>query len=408
MMRVLLSAFACDPHFGSDEEVGWRWALELCIQGHEVTVLTRASHRGAIEAELSGGMYEMRPEFVYIDLPRVHRILSKINRRNHLYYYLWQWVAYKKARALIREGRCFDLVHHVTWVSFRQPSFLGNLGIPFIFGPVAGGDEIPSSYVSCFSWRHRFIELVRAGLNILVRYDPLMRRTFRQADQLIFTSPGHIRRVPKSVHPKSRVELAIGTSKVMDSGRGLGNGTRLLYVGRAIGLKGMDIGLKVFARALTQNPELRLSIIGDGPERDRWHLLSRRLGIEYAVEWLGWLPKAKVQEIYESFDVLFYPSLRDSGGFVVLEALQSGLPVVCFKLGGPGVIIDDEVGAAVEANPDLDVAIEDYSQQLMSVLQRSKSDPMLAEACRSRAALYTWSALVRRVYEALPVSRVVS
>jgi replication-associated recombination protein RarA len=48
-MSVLLSAFACDPKYGSDEEVGWQWAKQLSNRGVDVTVITRRSHRIAIE-----------------------------------------------------------------------------------------------------------------------------------------------------------------------------------------------------------------------------------------------------------------------------------------------------------------------------------------------------------------------
>lgn len=404
-MKVLLSAFACDPHFGSDEEVGWQWALELARQGHAVTVLTRASHRAAIEPELARLPPAQRPDFVYLDLPRLHALLSRVNRRNHLYYYFWQWLAYRRAQALLHQGQRFDLVHHVTWVSFRQPSFMGNLGLPFVFGPVAGGDELPAGYADRFSWKQRLVERVRAGLNALVRLDPLMRRTFRQAQHLYFTSPGHLRRVPRFAQAKARIELAIGTPETVEPPRLPGQGNQLVFVGRAIGLKGMDIGLEVFARALAQRPELRLSVVGDGPERARWQARAQALGVAHAVQWLGWLPKAEVQALYARYDVLFNPSLRDSGGFVVLEALQAGLPVVCFKLGGPGVMVDETVGAAVEARPDQAETVERYAQALLAVLQRAVNEPGLAEACRARARRYTWAALVRRVYAALPAPK---
>jgi NAD(P)-dependent dehydrogenase (short-subunit alcohol dehydrogenase family) len=67
MARVLLSAYACEPERGSEPGVGWNWATELARLGHQVTVVTRAANRPAIEQEVQ------RPDqhlaFLYFDLP---------------------------------------------------------------------------------------------------------------------------------------------------------------------------------------------------------------------------------------------------------------------------------------------------------------------------------------------------
>ena len=57
----------------------------------------------------------------------------------------------------------------------------------------------------------------------------------------------------------------------------------------------------------------------------------------------------EVEDRYRSADIFVFPSLRDSGGLVVLEAMAHGLPVVCADLGGPGLIVDETCGRAVSA-----------------------------------------------------------
>ncbi|QLG88214.1 glycosyltransferase family 4 protein [Chitinibacter bivalviorum] len=403
MARVLLSAFACDPDFGSDEEVGWQWAKELCKRGHHVTVLTRASHQRAIEARLAQSDECNTVKFVYFDLPRIHAVLSKINRRNHLYYYLWQWFAYQHVKTM-HQQLAFDLVHHVTWVSFRQPSFMGGLGIPLYFGPVAGGDEIPPGYSRIFSRNQRLVEILRGLLNRCVAFDPMMRMTFRDAKRVFFTSDGHLARVPPFVANKAQVELAIGCNAsdlarlAPLARRASAEATRLIFVGRCIGLKGMDLGLRSFALILQQKPSVRLTIIGDGVDRQRWEQTAQDLGISHAIEWLGWLPKAEVLAMYTDYDALFYPSLRDSGGFVVLEALQAGLPVICYRLGGPGVVIDHSCGAAVVADINQERAVQNFADATISVLSRLETDPNFAQQCRQRVSQFTWDALIDRIY----------
>lgn len=401
--KILLSAFACDPVFGSDEEVGWQWARELSSRGLTVTVITRASHQQAIEQHINrtGDCAQVR--FVYVDLPKLHKLTMLINRRNHIYYYFWQWAAYLCARKIQKET-AFDLVHHVTWVSFRQPSFMGMLGIPFMFGPVAGGDEIPHGYGKAFGGKARIKEWVRVLANRFVRVDPLMYLTYSQARQILFTSDAHLARVPTFARRKARVELAIGSdmpeieaSPPVHSAPN--HPTRLLFVGRCIGLKGMDLGLEIFSLIRKTRPDVSLTIIGDGEDRTRWEATATRLGVADAVIWRGWLPKAQVQSLYQDFDLLFYPSLRDSGGFVVLEALQHGMPVVCFKLGGPGVVVDASCGAAVAAIPDVELAISNYAEAVLHTLARLESDPQLSASCIARARQFIWPALIDRIYQ---------
>jgi glycosyltransferase involved in cell wall biosynthesis len=400
--RVLLSAFACDPVYGSDEEVGWQWAKQLSSRGIDVTVITRCSHQTAIEEHIAKTGDCASVNFVYIDIDSLHAVLKRINRRNHLYYYVWQWYAYKAVKSL-HAVMPFDLIHHVTWVSFRQPSFMGLVGAPLYFGPVAGGDEIPAGYSSSFSFGQKVVEIIRGMANAIVRYDPLMRMTYRHAEKIFFTSAAHLARVPVDVLNKSHIELAIGMSEnpvaeVQTAAPALRQGTQLLFVGRCIGWKGMDLGLRVFAKAHQERPDLTLTIVGDGVDRARWMAAAERLGIASAVTWRGWLPKQDVLALYEEFDLLFYPSLRDSGGFVVLEALQCGLPVVCFKLGGPGVVVDDICGAAVQAQSDISETIECYARAVLATLERVRTDASLADACRERVNAFTWDALIKRIY----------
>src|SRR5262249_61710485 len=147
-VKILLSAFACEPHRGSEPEVGWKWALRVAQLGHEVWVLTRSDCRSALETEVMR-LRENRLQFGYYDMREPIRWWGKRGRGLSLlvHYALWQWGAVRAARELhAREG--FDRVHHVTFAGVRAPSFMGALGIPFILGPIAGGERAP--------WKLRF------------------------------------------------------------------------------------------------------------------------------------------------------------------------------------------------------------------------------------------------------------
>ncbi len=349
MARILLSAYACEPGRGSEPGVGWSWATELARLGHQVTVLTRDDNRIPIAMHMQRPAPNLR--FIYYDLPPWMRPWRRLPGGKPLYYVLWQWLAARHIRQYF-PAVPFDVVQHVTYVSTRYPSFMGSLGIPFFLGPVSGGEGVPPHLRSGFSVRQHCRELLRDLSNFLVPFDPLMRRTFRQADQILVTRDT-LALVPQRWHRKCQLHLAIGLSdsylseakcKPEHDRRSL----YLLYVGRLLEWKGIAIALGAVSQIRQSHPGLRFVIVGDGPARSRLVKLSNQLGLRDVVRWIGWQTQAELEQYYRSADVLLFPSMRDSGGMVVLEALAHRVPVVCTDLGGPGQIVNETCGRVVQ------------------------------------------------------------
>src|SRR6202140_3763630 len=177
-MRVLISAYACEPGRGSEPGVGWNWAQQMG-RYHEVWVITRTNNQKPIEKALA-----MKPlpnvHLVYFDLPRWARFWKKRQRGMHLYYYLWQIGAYFVVRKLHRRVG-FNLVHHVTFVNYWMPNFMALLPVPFVWGPVGGGESAPRSFWRSFSLRGKAYELFRALVRFLAEFDPFVRLAARRA-----------------------------------------------------------------------------------------------------------------------------------------------------------------------------------------------------------------------------------
>ena len=347
MTRILLSAYACEPDRGSEPAVGWNWACELSRLGHQVSVLTRADNRAAIESKALAHV-----KFIYYDLPHWVQLGRAFPAGKLLYYVLWQWFAVRHIRAQFPELP-FDVVQHVTYVSIRYPSFMGSLGIPFYFGPVSGGERVPAKLRKGFSIRGRWREWLRDLSNRLVLLDPLLRRVFRQAEKIIVTRDT-VSLVPRRWRHKCEIQLAIGlTGEYLNKASRVSqrreSGWHLLYVGRLLELKGVDIALRAVRQLKQWQPDVRFTIVGDGPSRSRLAKLAETLKIAENVEWVGWVPQHAMQDYYRSADLFVFPGLRDSGGTAVLEAMAHGLPVVCTELGGPGVMVNERCGRVLTA-----------------------------------------------------------
>ena len=398
LMKVLLSAFACEPGMGSEFDVGWNWAMSLRRAGHDVVVLTRSQSRKAIERALTG--VNDAPRFAYFDVARPLRWQKR--GPLHLHAILWQWLAAEFACSLHRREQ-FDRVHHVTYAGVRAPSFMGRLGIPFIFGPVGGGESAPWRLRQGYGLPTAILDVARDAANLMVRLSPIMKSTFEHASQIYVTSPETLALIPRRYRSKTRIELAIGIEAPADCrttppSPSTCEGLRVLYAGRFVDYKGMDMGLRGFARLVRKDPGSRLTMVGTGPSRGRWQRLARSLNIERQVDWMGWQPGNAMHEVYARHDVLLFPSLHDSGGLVALEAMRHGLPVICLKLGGPSALVNETCGHVVDPEGK---GVADVAAEIGEALIRFTRQELLSKlsaSARVRCAEFSWSRKVSRLY----------
>lgn len=399
-MKILLSAYACEPNKGSEPGVGWNWAIELAKLGHQVYVITRANNEPSITSALEEKPYN-NLNFIYYDLPKWLRWWKKGGRGVHLYYFLWQIGIYSIVKNLTKK-HLFDVIHHVTFVSVRQPSFLGLLGIPFIFGPVAGGERAPMQLRKSFPLRGKLTDGLRDLINAWVKFSPLMRLTFHTAKTIYVTSEDTLRLIPKKYQAKTFVKLAIASDHpLMASVKSAQyNGSpRVLYVGQLKYWKGGHFALRSFAVLLKQFSDARFTVLGKGQDKSWLKNISFELDIDHAVEWLEWLPREEIDEVYQKHDLLLFPSLHDSGGMVVLEAMRNGLPVVCLNLGGPGVIVDDSCGCVISTTGRTEEEVVDHlAKSLLGVYNAPEKLNRLSAGALKKSVEMSWSRLVKTVY----------
>jgi glycosyltransferase involved in cell wall biosynthesis len=148
-------------------------------------------------------------------------------------------------------------------------------------------------------------------------------------------------------------------------------GAGILAVGRLVPKKGFDTLLRAFAMLASRIPDLRLVLIGDGPERDTLEALSRELGVESRVHMAGAGSQEDVREAMRRADCFALPCRvgddgdRDGIPVVLMEAMASGVPVVCGDLATiRELVVDDDCGRLVE--PDQPEAVADEIERLMT------------------------------------------
>lgn len=397
--KILLSAYACEPNKGSEPGVGWHWALEIEKLGHEVWVLTRKNNQQRIEEYLQNNTKPKKLNFIYYDLPKWLSWWKKGGRGVYLYYFLWQFGAFLKARAAHKINN-FDKVQHITFVTVRQPSFMGLLGIPFVFGPVGGGERAPYNLRKCFGLKGWVKDFVRDIANLLVKLDPFMYVTFATATNIYVTSEQTKKLLPSIFQDKANVHLAIGFDGEIAKQVETKSTLNLLYVGRFEAWKGMGLGIQAFAKLLIKFPNANLTMVGKGPSKEQWQQLAVKLSIAEKITWIDWIEQEELAKLYKSHDLFIFPSLHDSGGMVVLEAMSYGTPVLCLNLGGPGVIVDDSCGIKVYVDDRNEESIvNELCQAISSFALNAKLRDLLAQGALAKAKAMNWKAVVNGVYK---------
>jgi glycosyltransferase involved in cell wall biosynthesis len=336
-MKVLAFAYACEPAEGSEPGAGWMWARMLARYG-DTWVITRANNQNRIESAIGDISERDALRFVYVDLPTWARSWKRGTRGLRSYYLLWQMAALREARKLHRSER-FDVVWHLTLANAWLGSLAPLVGPQFVYGPVGGGVAPPWRLVPSMGVRPALYEVARGVARASGRYlNPLARLAWRRARYILVQNPETVGWLPRQHRCKARVFPNLVLTSLPGSAQPTGDRTRTaLFAGRLLGWKGVDLAIG----AIAMSPEWRLLICGKGPDEPRLRRLAREAGALDRIEFRGWVAHEEVLRLMrEDAGVFLFPSLHDEAGWVVVEALAAGLPVVCLDHGGPGFLAD--------------------------------------------------------------------
>jgi glycosyltransferase involved in cell wall biosynthesis len=358
-MKVLLSAYACRPHAGSEPSVGWNWTKEIS-KFNKVWVMTIPENKKHIEKEC-----KKRPlknaKWVYFDIPLFGFLKnSKIGIRLH--YFLWQIQAYFVARKLNR-NLGFGAIQHLTYVNYWMPSFLPLLPIPFIWGPVGGGESIPKKFLSSISFKHRILEYLRVAVR-WINEKTFAKIAAKRAKITIAVTKETALRLEKLGCKNIKIEsqllinnddpfLAYGKDFLVQNKKkpvNIPDEFRMVSIGRLLPWKGYHLSLAAFADFSNEFPNSKYWIVGDGPEMGNLIKMARKHKINDNVKFFGNISRQKALQKIQQSHVLVHPSLHDSGAWVCIEAMALNTPVICLNLGGPGLNVCENTGIKIEAN----------------------------------------------------------
>jgi len=344
-MKILISAYSCEPNSGSEHEVGWSWIKALSKNNkNKITVITRKSNKKKIYLE-NTLCKKKNVNFWFYDLPDFFlKILKKKNKKNtYLYFYLWQLLVYFKFKSKINKIK-YDFIHHVTFTSLRIPSFLFLCKSNFFFGPVCGGEIIKNCLIKDFSLKAKIIEYLRLISNFYIKYSPIMNLLFLKSKKIILTHEVNLSLVPKVFHKKVVIVPSIFNDKIFFKNK-IKKNYNIYFAGRLLEWKGAHYLIKIFKKLYKANNKIKLEIFGDGPLKAKIIDQVKNEVFKNNIKLYGLLPQSKFLKKIKKSDLLIFPTLRDSGGYVILDALKNNINVLTTNAPGPmSIIKKNELG----------------------------------------------------------------
>lgn len=400
-LKVLVGAYACSPSQGSEPGIGWGWA-EAISEYHDLWILTGDQFRPEIEAELLRRP-ELRNRMQFYYIPRVrHLRAEKIWPPFYLYTYKHQWqkAAYEAGKRLHGEVG-FDIVHQLTYGSFRVPGKLWQLGPPFVWGPIGGLEQTTWALIPALGLRGALHFVARNLWNDWdKRFSRAPRLAFDKADGgIIAATTANQRDIKKFYGHESTTICEIGLPPVTCEARGQrlpSDPLHLLWCGLHIPRKALPFLLSAL-QLLPPHLDWKLTIVGDGPSSAHWRRLAQDKGLGDRCEWLGEVARESVLRRMQTAHVLVVTSVYDLTSTVVVEALANGLPVVCPDHCGFKDAIIPECGIRVPAlsKGHLVRGLADAIHLLFEEERRWE----LTRGALARSAAYRWEAKARAIDE---------
>ena len=412
-LRTLLIAEACNPEWVSIPLEGWSLSRAIS-QLTDAHLVTQIRNRDAL---LRAGLVEGK-DFTAIDSEAIARRTHKLawalggaqgkgwtlnTALSALSYRYFEKLLWQQFGPRI-SAREFDLVHRISPSSPTIPSRLASLcknaSVPMILGPLNGGLPWPPGFDYARRREREWLSYVRGAYRML----PGSRATLLDATAIIAGSRHTASQQPPDIAdkcfyiPENGIDPSrFSTQRTRRTERPL----RAVFVGRLVPYKGPDMLLEA-AAPLVAAGDLTIDVIGDGPMKPELVQMASDHGLSEKVRFPGWLNHAELPSRLADADLLTFPSIREFGGAVILEAMAVGVVPVIVDYGGPAELATEKTGFLIPLAKRPQI-IANLRQILSKLVTHPELIDRRSPLARQRALEhFSWSAKAKdvlRVYQ---------
>lgn len=369
-MNYLISAYSVNPYKGSEDSIGWNWVLQYeknYKKGDRIILLTKKFN----EKDTRRGLKEFNiqhVELVIVDVPdALNWFREKHSAFHHMYYILWQHWAWLWVK---HSGIRFDVIHHVTMNDYRIPSEMYKAkGAKVIWGPM-GGAQVTPRPLKVYE-KNQLVASFREFVNKSCSWNPFYKKALRSYYKIYCINNETQKQISRIVGKDVPLmpELALRDEyKNLPIRKGKNDILKIVFVGRLIGKKGIAFLVDALSLMPT-DMDWELLIFGDGDDRALIEKQIADSGIGKNVKLMGNRPLNQIAEAYQQADVFVLPSLRETSGNVLLEAMAYAVPIVAFDTSFCRLLKEVDCGVFVNTEQALEGIKEDYCKAIVTLGQ---------------------------------------
>ena len=369
-MNYLISAYSVNPYKGSEDSIGWNWVLQYeknYKKGDRIILLTKKFN----EKDTRRGLKEFNiqhVELVIVDVPdALNWFREKHSAFHHMYYILWQHWAWLWVK---HSGIRFDVIHHVTMNDYRIPSEMYKAkGAKVIWGPM-GGAQVTPRPLKVYE-KNQLVASFREFVNKSCSWNPFYKKALRSYYKIYCINNETQKQISRIVGKDVPLmpELALRDEyKNLPIRKGKNDILKIVFVGRLIGKKGIAFLVDALSLMPT-DMDWELLIFGDGDDRALIEKQIADSGIGKNVKLMGNRPLNQIAEAYQQTDVFVLPSLRETSGNVLLEAMAYAVPIVAFDTSFCRLLKEVDCGVFVNTEQALEGIKEDYCKAIVTLGQ---------------------------------------
>ncbi|APQ18036.1 glycosyltransferase family 4 protein [Maribacter hydrothermalis] len=387
--RLLISAFACGPHRGSEPGMGWNFVTGLS-EYFEVHVITEK-----IEFEDSVQEYlylnkSLNVSFYFIPIVKNDKLRKLWPPSYYWYYKDWQYKAYNLALKLDKEYD-FDVIHQLNMVGYREPGYLWKINKPFVWGPIGGLENSPWSFLPTLGFKGFVFYSFRNIINLYQRNFYLRPKLATRRDNMVLISATEkVGIIAKKVWSKESVILSevgqLNNNILAVNQRKENEPLNIVWSG----LHTPGKNLKLLLRALKEiNVSYKLNVLGQGEMTEKWMKIAEKYNISQNIVWHGWVKQSQAVTIMRKGHVFIITSISDLTSTVTLEALSSGLPIICLNHCGFADVVTEDCGFRISISSPK-IATLEIKDAILKLFWDEKLRLKLSQGALNRAKCYSW------------------
>lgn len=414
-LKVLLIVNYCNPEWSSVPTIGYRFFHEISKLA-TVTLVTHDRNRPALEK------LQESAEIVYIPegdwSKNYYKLVDRVLNRKKTNWPLMHAVLYPIYQAFDRDvydqysskivAGEYDIVHALTPMEPRYPYKIVNAceSTPFMLGPVNGGVPYPPGFRKKANAEFAYFNFLRSFGRWLI---PNYAQTYKKADRILAGSTYTLNFLKNLFGlGDDRIELfyengivddfLIDRKTIVPKPR-----INLLFVGRLVPYKSADILIDAVSQLDADvQAKLNVTIVGDGSEKAALEDQVKALGLQDTVTFTGWIKQEETVHYYRNADIFCFPSIREYGGGVVLEAMASGLPCIVTRNGGIGEYVTEETGFRIEPR-SREYLTQTFADRIQCLIENPSLRQDMTNSAIERVKEFAWGrkaqAIVDRYYE---------